>query len=136
MTTFLTPGAPFYRQVNPDTPAVCDSPAAVGGVVYISGVGHVDLALAAQDDDSDQRPNAVGIITAVNGTAVTYRTQGPVDNPAWSLTPGKMYYLSPTVPGGVTDVYPETAGQFVVILGFAATATQLVLSIHYMLEQS
>ena len=47
-----------------------------------------------------------------------------------------MYYLSPTVPGGVTDVYPETAGQFVVILGFAATATQLVLSIHYMLEQS
>jgi hypothetical protein len=114
--------------------AIFDSPTEAGMAVYISGDGHVDLALA----DNVDTATAVGIAIAdvAEGQPGEYATTGPVVNPNWNLVPGSVYYLSPTTPGGLTATYPTTPGHFVVILGAAATPTQLNLEIHWMLEQS
>ncbi|WP_428304650.1 hypothetical protein [Lacipirellula sp.] len=115
-----------------DTPAVADVPMNVGDVIYASGPGRVDKAQA----NDGETTTAIGIVTSVNSSAISYRTTGVVTNPAWALVPKAVYYLDPFTPGGMTTIYPETAGHFVVILGVATSATQLALNIHYMLEQS
>ncbi|WP_428304651.1 hypothetical protein [Lacipirellula sp.] len=114
---------------------MADVPMNVGDVIYASGDGHVDLAQASPAvDDSDDKAFAIGMVTAVNGEAVSYRTTGVVDNPAWSLTPRAVYYLSPTVPGGLTTEYTEASGEFAIIVGTATSPTQIALNIHWMLE--
>jgi hypothetical protein len=79
----------------------------------------------------------VGIATqdVAAGQVGEYVSVGPVSCASWSLTPGSVYYLSPSVAGSLTTVYPDNSGEFVVILGAATTPTQLNLQIHWMLEQ-
>lgn len=120
-----------------DTSATADSQMTIGDVIYASGNGHVDLAVASPAvGDERAKAFAFGIVTSVKGSTVKYRTTGVVENPNWSLTPQEVYYLSPTVPGGMTSTYPSESGQFVVILGVATSPTQLALNIHWMLEQA
>ena len=119
----------------PDTSATADSQMTIGDVIYSSGNGHVDLAEAGPDVTS-MKARAFGMVTSVKGSTIKYRTTGVVENPNWSLTPQTVYYLSPTVPGGLTSTYPTASGQFVVIVGVATSPTQLAVNIHWMLEQS
>lgn len=115
------------------TEAIFDSNTSAGQVVYVSGDGHVDLAQA----DNYLTATAVGIATqdVLAGETGEYITVGPVTTDTWTLTAGTVYYLDPAVPGGMTTTYPDNSGEFVVILGAAATSTQLNLEIHWMLEQ-
>lgn len=123
------------RDAVADTPAIADSPMQVGDVIYASGAGRVELALASPAvDDSDGKAFAIGVVTTVNGSAIAYRTSGVVTNPAWNLTPRTVYYLSPATAGGLTSEYTEQSGEFVVIVGTAVSPTQLALNIHWMLE--
>jgi len=45
-----------------------------------------------------------------------------------------MVYLSPDVPGGLTQTYPDDDGTFIVLIGQAVTPTAIILNIHYFLE--
>lgn len=114
--------------------AIFDSDTSAGEVLYISGDGHVDLAQA----NNYLTATAVGIATedVAAGQTGDYIPVGPVTCETWNLTPATVYYLDPDVAGGITSTYPDESGQFVVILGAAATPNQLNLSIHYFLEQA
>lgn len=112
--------------------AFFDSAAVRGSVVRVSANNHVDLALA---HGSDELALAVGLAVAAteqNGFG-NYVTGGPFTNESWNLTPGATYYLSPTNPGEITDVWPNTIGDYVCILGMALTPTTLNLQIHWAL---
>lgn len=111
--------------------AIFDSITVRGDVLYVSSGGHVDLAQA----DGEPQALAVGIaLESVSaGQAGAYRTNGVVSNPGWSLVPGAVYYLSPSVAGGMTDAFPNSVGDHVVILGAALSATELNLNIHWAL---
>ncbi|HMO86476.1 MAG TPA: hypothetical protein PKC18_16315 [Lacipirellulaceae bacterium] len=103
--------------------ATFDTPAARGQAVRISSDGHVDLALATGNDASAL---VVGLATGDGH----YVTHGPFTSD-WNLTPGTYYYLSPTEPGGITDGYPTGIGEYVVMVGIAATPKTLLLNIDY-----
>lgn len=45
-----------------------------------------------------------------------------------SLTPGRTYYADPNTPGGITSTMPSGAGQKIVPVGFAVTATDFLVS--------
>ena len=45
-----------------------------------------------------------------------------------SLSPGSVYYADPTTPGGITATQPTGAGDQIVTVGFAVTATSLLVS--------
>jgi hypothetical protein len=110
--------------------ATFDSDALKGNVVYISGDGHVDLALGTGYPQSLAIGLAAADTVAGPGEVIT---SGPFANEAWNLTPGTVYYLSPTVPGGMTATFPNTVGDHVIILGAAITPTQINLEIHWAL---
>ena len=116
---------------NPPSIAVFDSNTARGDVLYVAETGHVDLAQA----NGEPQAIAVGIALAsvASGMAGTYQTTGPVSNPAWNLTPGAVYYLSPSVAGGMTDTFPNSPGDYVCILGAALSETEFNLNIHWAL---
>lgn len=98
---------------------------AVGEVVYADGAGSFDLA----QSDAIATSYALGVCTvaaAIAGTA-TIQTAGTVTNAGWALTPGSVYYLSTATPGAITATAPTTAGQCVVPIGIAVSATQLKL---------
>lgn len=126
---------PFFAVTPPPSSvaAIFDSDTLAGQVIFISGDGHVDLAQA----DNGGRTTAVGIATqdVLAGQPGEYIPVGPVSCETWNLTPGIVYYLDPSVAGGLTHVYPTSPGQFVIILGAATTPTQLNLQIHWMLER-
>jgi len=123
----LVPGGGGSGSVTME--AIFDSNTSAGEVVYISGDGHVDLAQA----DAEPQALAVGIATqdVLAGETGEYIPVGPVSCDTWNLTPGVVYYLDPDVEGGMTSTFPNTVGNHVVILGAAATTTQLNLEIHW-----
>jgi len=62
------------------------------------------------------------------GTAedtIRFQRVGPITNVAWSWTPGLPVYLSSAVPGGMTQVKPDSAQ----IMGVAISATTVILAI-------
>ncbi len=97
---------------------------AFGDVVRVAGDGVAAKALA---HGSDAAALAVGVC---NGST-SYQTSGVLENPAWNLTPGTVYYLSPTTPGAITSVFPDAPGNRVVIVGSALTPTKLNIAIHW-----
>lgn len=60
---------------------------------------------------------------------------GPVTNDAWSWTPGKYVYLSDVTPGGLTQNPPSDERKRQ-IMGFANTATQIILNPQFPIEQA
>jgi hypothetical protein len=54
---------------------------------------------------------------------------GDFVNNGWSLVVGDIYYLSPSVVGGVTNIPPTTAGQHVVPIGTAISSTRLAIDL-------
>lgn len=126
----LNHNGPFLVSRSPNT-AIFDSDVVRGSVIRVSGDGHVDLALATG------YPQSLAIGLAADETEAGQSgeviTSGPFTNEAWSLTPGAVYYLSPSSPGGMTSTFPNTVGDHVIILGAAITPTQINLEIHWAL---
>ena len=76
--------------------------------------------------DSDTNAQVIGVVSAVSTSTVftTYEItlDGYMEGLS-GLTPGSMYYLSPSSPGVSTATKPTTAGQFVKPIFIAASTT-------------
>jgi len=94
-------------------------------VVYASATGTALKALA----DAVATSYVIGISTAttLSGVASAIQVYGIVDITGWGLTPGAIQYLSPTTAGLLTETPTTTAGEVVVEVGRALTATKLLL---------
>lgn len=83
------------------------------------------------------RQPAWGLAAEAGVAAAQIRMQriGPVTNAGWAWTPGKYIYLSESTPGALTQTPPtdERARQ---IVGFAISATQIILNPQFPLEQA
>jgi hypothetical protein len=115
---------------DPTVTAIFDSNALIGFAVYVSSNGHVDNAQA----DSQSTTGVAGFsnVDVTAGNTGTYLTEGPITRDDWTpvagtefLVPGDVYYLSATNAGQITNVAPTADTEFVVVLGRAATTTQL-----------
>jgi hypothetical protein len=95
-------------------------------VVYVSAAGTVNLARA----DALATSKAFGIAPAAIASAATgtVLTVGIVTSTGWGLTANTIYYLSPTVAGGITATAPSTPGQYIVPVGLALSSTQLMFN--------
>lgn len=60
---------------------------------------------------------------------------GPITNAGWSWTPGKYIYLSDITPGALTQT-PPADGREIQIMGFAETATKVLLNPQMPIEQA
>jgi hypothetical protein len=82
----------------------------VGKMVYFDGV-QWELANAA---DEDELATHVIIEIGLNeGTHMKVQQVGKLGDIFSGLTPGSVYYLSPTVPGAITLTKPSVPGQFI-----------------------
>jgi hypothetical protein len=132
----------YYQPEEPDVPeeevtyytGEADEAILIGQPVYTKADGHVALAQA----------NASGVCQvsgiARNSVGATYTCQYDSDTDIsqddWtdvagtvSLTPGMTYYLDPDTAGHITVTPPFTAGQYVVRVGRAVSATTLDIEI-------
>ncbi len=96
---------------------------ALGDIVYLSSLGNVDLARA----NAIGTYKAIGVITTAGalGDTVEFQTQGIVGGFS-GLTANTVYYLSESTAGAETAISPTIAGDYVVILGKAISATELL----------
>lgn len=79
------------------------------------------------DGSAAGKPANGFVLAAVNQSdpATVYRGS-QLNNQRTGMTPGASQYLSPTVPGGITETVPTGSGQVVQFLGIAKSATELV----------
>lgn len=107
---------------------------APGEIVYISKgtggdsgrtAGRVYKAEAANDD----RINFVGVVTTVAGVGdtVTVQVSGEVAG-LTGLSLGEQLFLSTSTPGGVVNVAPSAASQWIIQVGIAKSASSLILN--------
>jgi hypothetical protein len=121
-----------------DIPLVNDNagPIVIGAPVYVKADGNVDLAKADAQATADVLGlvKDISIATTVAGnvlldgvlTATTAQWDA-VAGTTGGLVPGTVYFLSAATAGQLTATPPSTAGQFVVRVGKALSATQLNL---------
>ena len=101
--------------------------------VYISQGGSVDTGRTAGqvyklDPTNDARSKFAGFTTGGISSGGTGTAQsGGMMSGFSSLTPGATYYGSVTTPGATQTSIPEASGQWVVILGIALSATQMLI---------
>lgn len=95
-------------------------------VVYVSAAGTVNLARA--DNATTQRAFAIAPTNIASAATGNVLTVGVVTSTGWGLTSGSIYYLSPTVAGGITTTAPSTAGQYIVPVGIALSTTKLMFN--------
>ncbi len=127
-----TEATPFAANI---AKGVFDSAVVRGTLIRVSGTNRVDLALAHSDVNDDATSLAIGLSNGAYGPGQrgSYTTSGLFSCDDWDFIPGRVLYASPTVPGGVTDVHPNTSGDRVVILGMMLTPNTIVLSIKWVL---
>jgi hypothetical protein len=116
-------------------PLIFDSNAVKGLALYASSDGHCNLARA----NSESTSGVIGLCNSdsVNaGAAGNINADGILESSDWSavledgsplLSTGVVYYLSPNVAGKLTATGPATPGEFVVVIGRAASGTQFVI---------
>jgi hypothetical protein len=92
-------------------------------VVYLTTSG---TAMAAAASNVTHADRIVGMTTAAiaEGQNGVVRRTGQVENPAWSLEPGRVYFLGE---GGEISTAVPSAG-FVLIVGVPMSETKLVLA--------
>lgn len=105
----------------------------IGEVVYILSDGRAQLANASAL--STARAAALSLEDVLAGGIGTIITDGRVERADWTpvlgtalLTPGTTYYLA-TSDGNITSSAPITAGQVVIGIGKALSATELDIEI-------
>jgi len=105
-----------------------DESLTAGQIVRKTGATTVALARA----NTITNAAAIGAATANISMSATGRIKflGEVSRPGWGLTPGAVYYLSATTPGEIVAVpNASSAGEVVIIVGRAKTATTLIVDI-------
>jgi len=101
--------------------------AAAYTVVYLDSTDS-GYAKKAQCDGTSAEADAVGITLgaiADDATGVV-QTAGQVTNASWTWTPGAALYVSATA-GSLTETKPTTIGYYVKPMGYAISATTIVL---------
>lgn len=96
-------------------------------VVYLDS-SDSGKAKKAQCDGTEAEADAIGIVTAAIADDASGDCQiaGELENESWSWTPGAALYVSPTA-GSLTETKPTTNGQYVKPIGYAETATKIVI---------
>lgn len=103
----------------------CAASVAVGSVVRLNGTTIVN-ALA----DSVTNSKVLGICVAkASSTECSVQVTGYTDSIFGGLAANTIYFLSPTVPGGLTTTPPTGSNQVVLQIGKPVTPSQLVISI-------
>ena len=116
-----TASSEFVDQIYSSTGAV-----SVRDVVYIpTGTGGVSPALNTTMAFS--KVVGMAVTSAAPSTPVTIRRHGRVSGFS-GLTVGADYYLD-SVAGGITTTLPTAAGATIVLIGRAASSTQLDLTV-------
>ena len=87
--------------------------------------GHIYKVDASNDDRSDVLGFAPKAITS--GAIGEVQTSGSLVGLS-SLTAGKPYYASASTPGAITVTPPSTDGQWIITIGLAVSATELVIN--------
>lgn len=124
-TVVIPPPGPTPATSVISTTYNCPPTVAVNDVVYLSAADTVDKADA--DVPSTQEP-LIGMVLS-KPTAVTAIVQYYGEMPGWGgLTPGATYYLT-DVAGVISDVAPTATGKIVQRVGFARSATILVVMV-------
>lgn len=102
-------------------------PFVLNQVVYIDSAN--DIALA--DASNALKMPAVGFIAGIDLTAAfPYRVQYSQELTGFTgLTPGANYFVSASVPGGITTVPPLVVGNFVQSVGVAKNSTTLIVNL-------
>lgn len=105
----------------------CPATVAVGDVVYIlkppGAADTVDKAFAAAPPARTEE--GIGVVIS-KPTATTCRVlaEGGA-NVFAGLVHGNVYYLSTTIPGGISNVPPSVSGEMMQEIGIATSATRL-----------
>jgi hypothetical protein len=106
--------------------SICDIGLIVGQFVYIDGTGEFNAGLADDISTSD----VVGVIVDVDSAGSPCIVKATGGLPAYfSLTPGAIYYLSETVPGGLQTTVPTTPGNVIKRVGTAINETTLMIDL-------
>jgi hypothetical protein len=98
----------------------------LGSVVYLSAADTVRLAQANAAAPAEAIAVATGAIA--NGAVGGYQSGGTLAGLA-GLTAGATYFLSPGTAGGMTTTVPAAAGNYIVELGKAISATEFLIRI-------
>lgn len=132
---YYVPNEPILPAVDPVYySAEADSPTKIGSPLYLTGVGHVDLAQA----DAAGTVQVVGLALEVVAASFScnYISEGSIERSNWSdvagtatLSAGATYFLDQTTAGRITSTAPTTAGQYVVRVGRAVNTTTLDIEI-------
>ena len=132
---YYVPNEPILPSVDvPYYLAEADSPTQIGSPLYLTGVGHVDLAQANAAGTVQVAGLALAAVAA--GFSCDYISEGSIERTNWSviagttnLSPGATYFLDPSGAGRITTTAPTTAGQYVVRVGRAVSTTALDIEI-------
>ena len=132
----------YYVPNDPILPSVdityysaeADSPTQIGSPLYLTGVGHVDLAQANTAGTVQVAGLALEVVGV--GFSCDYISEGSIERSNWSviagttsLSPGATYFLDPTTAGRITTTAPTITGQYVVRVGRAISTTTLDIEI-------
>jgi hypothetical protein len=119
---FLPFGAPGGTTGSVSGLYACPAGVLVTDAVYLSGAGTVDKA---DSDDALKQP-LIGVVSAKPTPTTCVVTNYGEAGVFAGLTVGATYYLG-TTPGSITTVAPSAPGNIVQRIGFAKTATILVV---------
>lgn len=98
-------------------------------VVKMKVNGHVNIAQATDANVYDDTLGIVEDTSIASGLAGKVIVRPGAIIPGFTgLTPNAMYYLSPTVAGGMTTVFPSTPGQTAYELGKAISANEFLFN--------
>lgn len=101
----------------------CDPSVYVSSAVYINQTGTVFPALATSENTS----NVLGIVESINGNLCNIRLFGISKDLFSGLDVTKQYYLSSSVPGGLTDTPPSDNNSYKVVIGIPVDDKKLLV---------
>jgi hypothetical protein len=115
----------WHNLVSSVTPVVqATHGLSVGDIIYFDGADYL-LALA----DTEITAEVVGVVSSVLGpNSFEFTTSGLVSGYT-GLTPGQVYFLSETTPGGLELAAPTVIGMIDMPIGIALSATELYVNI-------
>jgi hypothetical protein len=112
-----------------------DATLLIGATVYNSAADHVNNARSNGSPQTFAVGMAQAAIASLATGLIQYDGVLTLTTAQWDaiagttggLTFGTLYYLDPTTAGKITATRPTTVGQYVVIVGMAQSATELLL---------
>ena len=114
-----------------ETEWTCPATVTLRDVVYQTGTGSVDKAQA----NATTTMPALGVVRA-KPTSTTCIIARSGEVPGYTLTADNYYYASSTTAGGITLTPPSTSGDVIQQIGYAKTATDLVVELSRPLKKA